>query len=71
MGETITEASDRFGGATCKVVVSEPCRETRDRSAQNHKSAPQNHERFTAVDRCADMFTSLGFGRLCWQPGRG
>gem|GEM_PF-6141183 len=28
------EASGRFGGATCKVVVSEPCRETRDWSAQ-------------------------------------
>ena len=29
------EASGRFGGATCKVVVSEPCRETRGRLAQN------------------------------------
>ena len=27
------EASGRFGGATCKDVVSEPCRETRGRSA--------------------------------------
>ncbi len=35
MGEPTTEASDRFGSATCKVVVSEPCRETRGWPAQN------------------------------------
>ena len=38
MGEPITEASGRFGGATCKIVVSEPCRETRRRSAQNQRT---------------------------------
>ena len=40
MGEPITEASGRFGGATCKVVVSEPCRETRRRLAHNFQVPP-------------------------------
>ena len=40
MGEPTTEASGRFGGARRKVVVSEPCRETRGRSAQNLGGLP-------------------------------
>ena len=56
MGEPTTEASGRFGGAICKVVVSEPCQRNPRRSAQNHRNVsesrasealagrPQNHE---------------------------
>ncbi len=58
MGEPITEASGSFGDATCKVVFSEPCRETRGRPPPNlgtpTAACPKYHETFAGRTKTSE-----------------